>query len=337
MLTRFITGVAGHTLTRCEERFLAEARPCGLILFARNCSTPDQVSALIEQFRTAVGHDDLIISIDQEGGRVQRLRPPFWRELPSAHSYSLLCGRDWQAGLNKLRLASHLVAQELRALGINTNMVPVLDVPVPGAHEIISDRAFGCDPASVAALGRVVAEGHMAGGVLPVMKHIPGHGRAKADSHEELPVVDASMEQLQRDDFAPFRELKDLPAAMTAHVVYQAIDPDYPASISRAAHDQVIRGDIGFNGLLMSDDLSMKALKGDFGDRVRAVVTAGSDLVLHCNGHLDEMEAIAAAVPGLTGSALERFQTALQVTNKPEPVDILAAEAVIAESLSLTP
>lgn len=337
MLSRFITGVQGLELSAAEKHFLKDARPCGLILFARNCTAPAQLTALIEAFKEAVGSEDLLISIDQEGGRVQRLGPPHWRALPPAQSY----GRQWQLDAptaeTKTRLAAHLIAQELRAQGINCNMVPVLDVPQEEAHEIISDRAYGDAPEPVGALGRAVAEGHMAGGVMPVMKHIPGHGRALADSHEELPVVPTSLCELRDVDFAPFRALNDLPAAMSAHVVYSAIDPDNPASISPLVHEDIIRGDIGFDGLLMSDDLSMKALQGDFADRAAAVLAAGSDLVLHCNGNLVEMEQIASAVPPLDGRSLERFKASLALTRERQPVDISAAEAVICESLAVTP
>jgi beta-N-acetylhexosaminidase len=229
------------------------------------------------------------------------------------------------------------MAQELRQLGINTNMVPVLDVLHPATHEIISSRAYGDRPQQVIELGQAVAQGHLAGGVLPVMKHIPGHGRARADSHVELPVVDTCHAELQNLDFKPFERLSDLPAAMTAHVVYSDLDADHPASTSKIIHDQIIRGEMGFDGLLMSDDLSMKALKGTFAQRAQAVFTAGSDIALHCNGHMDEMEDVASVSPPLAGRAQRRYLAALAVTKHAQAVDICAAEAAIDESLSVTP
>jgi len=335
MASAFITGVAGRRLGRSERDFLADAKPCGLILFARNCFHPDQLRALIDDFKDAVGSDQLIIAIDQEGGRVQRLRPPHWRELPAGACYARFYQRHCRAAEQAINLAGRLMAAELRDLGINCNMVPVLDLPQQDAHAIISDRALGHDGGQAAALGRALAEGHMAGGVLPVMKHIPGHGRATADSHLELPVVDAGLDALRCHDFLPFRMLRDLPAAMTAHVVYAQIDEVHPASISRIVHEQIIRGEIAFDGLLMSDDLSMKALDGDFASRAAMVLAAGSDVVLHCNGELDEMQQIAGVVPVLAGQSLRRFAAALGVTKSHQPVDIALGEAAIAEALTL--
>ena len=337
-LSSFITGLSGQRMSDGEKRFVADARPCGLILFKRNCHTPGQIRALISDFMNAVGDDELIIAIDQEGGRVQRLGPPQWRTLPSARAYGCLWRRDRVSAPARTRLVMHLLAGELRALGINTNMLPLLDLPQPDAHAIISDRAFGSEVAQIIELGQAVADGLRAGGVRPVMKHIPGHGRAVVDSHEALPVVDAALEELKDQDFAPFRALKDLRAAMTAHVVFSAIDPHQPASISRKVHDEVIRGHIGFDGLLMSDDLSMKALSGTMGERTAAVFAAGSDIALHCNGHLKEMEAVAGDVPPLEGESLLRFRKFMNDCrlSDSQPVDICAAEAVIAECLSLT-
>ncbi len=336
MVSSFIIGVAGLALNDGERSFIRRTRPCGLILFARNCANPDQLSALVSSFKSELGTDDVLISIDQEGGRVQRLRPPHWRALPPAASYGQLWQQNPAEALSKAAAVSHLMAQELREMGINTNMVPVLDVLQRATHEIISTRAYGETPERVVQLGRAVAQGHMAGGVLPVMKHIPGHGRATADSHLELPVVSTALADLHAVDFAPFAQLHDLPAAMTAHVVYTALDPDHPASTSRIIHDDIIRGQIGFGGLLMSDDLSMKALQGDMAARARAVFAAGSDIALHCNGQMDEMEAVASVAPPLHGHALRRYHAALAVVKQRQPVDISAAEAVIDECLSLT-
>jgi len=337
MFSSFIIGVEGTKLTNREMSFLSEARPCGLILFARNCVSPSQLTSLVAQFKHTLGSEDVLICIDQEGGRVQRLGPPHWRILPPAQSYGRLWQRDASSAVHMTREASHLMAQELRQLGINTNMVPVLDVLQPITHEIISSRAYGDTPQRVVELGQAVAQGHMAGGVLPVMKHIPGHGRARADSHVELPVVDTRHAELQSLDFAPFARLSDLPAAMTAHVVYSDLDDAHPASTSKIVHERIIRGEMGFDGLLMSDDLSMKALNGSFTERAQAVFAAGSDIALHCNGHMDEMEDVASVAPPLAGRAQERFGAALAVTKHVQAVDICAAEAAIGESLSVTP
>ena len=325
-----ITGVAGLDLSEDERIFFAEAKPCGLILFARNCGDHDQIRALIDSVKDAIRSSDLLVLIDQEGGRVQRLRPPLGRALPPASVYAGLYATGRVAALSAARVSARLVAHDLRLLGINTNCAPVLDVPVPGAHDIIGNRAYGAEPEQIAALGRAVAEGYMAGGVLPVIKHIPGHGRALADSHLDLPVVTASHGDLTASDFAPFKLLADMPAAMTAHVVFTAIDPDHPASTSRVVTGRIIRDEIGFDGLLMSDDLSMKALTGDMRSRALAVIAAGSDVALHCNGDLSEMQAAASGVPSLAGAALKRFAAALAVTEIVEPFDQLSAETVLA-------
>lgn len=330
MTAAFITGVAGETLSAAEASFLSSARPAGLILFLRNCTSHEQIRRLVGDAREAVGSDDFLVLIDQEGGRVQRLRPPLGRALPAANAYARLYGEEPALAREAAFHAARLVAEDLRALGINTDCAPVLDVPVQGAHDIIGDRAYGETPEQVADLARAVAEGFMAGGVLPVVKHIPGHGRATADSHLELPVVREPHAVLSATDFAPFKALADMPAAMTAHVVFTAIDPDAPASTSRRVTQEVIRGEIGFDGLLMSDDLSMKALSGSFAERTNAVLAAGSDLALHCNGVMTEMEEVAAACPAFSGEALRRFRAALQVLIRCEPYDSLKAEAQLA-------
>ncbi|MGE3066281.1 MAG: beta-N-acetylhexosaminidase, partial [Hyphomicrobiaceae bacterium] len=261
MPSAFICGLSGLELAPSERDFLRDARPCGIILFARNCAEPDQVRRLVADAREALGGDALVL-IDQEGGRVRRLRPPHWRELPAAASYAALYGRDPAAAVRAAHLAARLTAADLRDLGININCAPVLDLPQPGSHAIIGDRAYGSDVERIIVLGRAVADGLSAGGVLPVIKHIPGHGRATKDSHHDLPVVDADRAVLDATDFAPFRALADLPAAMTAHVVYTAVDPSAPASASATVIGDVVRGAIGFQGLLMCDDLSMQALAG---------------------------------------------------------------------------
>ncbi|HYD15112.1 MAG TPA: beta-N-acetylhexosaminidase, partial [Hyphomicrobium sp.] len=276
---------------------------------------------------------DFLVLIDQEGGRVQRLRPPLGRALPAADAYARLYADDAEVAKEAAFLAARLLADDLKALGINTDCAPVLDVPVSGAHDVIGDRAYGREPVQVAALARAVAEGFMAGGVLPVIKHIPGHGRATADSHLELPVVTEPHTLLSETDFAPFKSLADMPAAMTAHVVFTAIDKDAPASTSRRVTQDIIRGEIGFDGLLMSDDLSMKALTGTFADRTKAVLTAGSDLALHCNGVLAEMEQVAGHVPELANEALRRFHAALTVLNRADSYDSARAETQLALAL----
>ncbi len=334
MRASLITGLAGTHLTPDEARFLAEAKPCGLILFARNCDTPDQVRKLVADAKAAIGEEGVLVLIDQEGGRVRRLMPPHWRELPPAAAFAKLAEADAELAVSAVRLVAHLTAQDLKDIGINTNCVPVLDIPVPGSHQIISDRAYGTTPELVSVMGRAVAEGHLAGGVLPVIKHMPGHGRAQADSHLELPVVTTSHEELSATDFVPFRTLNDMPAAMTAHVVFTALDPNAPASISETVTRDIMRGEIGFDGLLMSDDLSMKALTGDMRSRAEAVIRAGSDVVLHCNGDLQEMEQAAAGVPPLTGQPLRRFERCLAMLSRNERFDVLEAESALARALT---
>lgn len=331
MVSAFISGVAGEALSPAEAAFFRSARPAGLILFSRNCVGHDQIRRLIGDVREAVGGgDDFLVLIDQEGGRVQRLRPPLGRALPAAQAYAHLYSESPEVAQEAAFLAARLLADDLKGLGINTDCAPVLDVPVPGAHDIIGDRAYGRDPHQVARLARAVAKGLMAGGVLPVIKHIPGHGRAMADSHHELPVVTAPRAVLSATDFAPFKALADMPAAMTAHVVFTALDEAQPASTSRRVTREVIRGEIGFDGLLMSDDLSMRALSGTYAERTRAVLAAGSDLALHCNGVLAEMEGVAGAVPALSGEALRRFRAALAVLGRSDPYDSAKAETQLA-------
>ena len=330
----YITGLAGETLEHGERVLLAATRPAGIILFARNCSAPEQVRQLIRDAKAAIGSERVLVLIDQEGGRVQRLRPPHWRDLPPAAAYARLYREDAAKAVARARSIARLTAADLTALGINCNCTPVVDVPVAGAHEIIGDRAFGTDWPQIVALARAVADGHADGGVVPVMKHVPGHGRAAADSHLELPVVDAARSDLEASDFAPFHALRDLPAAMTAHVVYSALDRDAPASTSPIVINDVIRGKIGFDGLLMSDDLGMKALSGSFVDRAAAVIAAGSDVALHCSGDLAEMEAVAAACPALAGPARRRFDDCIAVTRRQSPLDVASAVTDLAEMLA---
>jgi beta-N-acetylhexosaminidase len=328
----FITGLAGPRLTPDERSFLREADPWGLILFKRNIEDIEQVIGLVESFREILGRNAPVL-VDQEGGRVQRLGPPHWPAYPPGAIYGQLYDRRPEAGLAAARLGARLIAADLHALGIDVDCLPLADVPVQGADQVIGDRAYGVTPDKVAAIAAAVADGLLAGGVLPVLKHIPGHGRATADSHERLPVVDADRKTLESTDFAPFRALKDLPLAMTAHIVFTAIDPLAPATTS-ATMIKVIRGEIGFGGVVMSDDIAMGALAGSISARSRAAIAAGCDLVLHCNGRLDEMQAVAGAVPWLTGESGRRADAALDVRTDPEPFDLAAARAEFSDLLA---
>lgn len=317
-----IFGCQGPTLTAEETAFFRDARPWGFILFGRNVQSPDQVRALTEALRATVDRPDAPVLIDQEGGRVQRLGPPHWRKYPPGRAYGELSANDPLLRREIARLGARLLAHDLAALGINVDCLPVLDAPQPGAHDVIGDRAYAGAPDEVATLGRAACEGLIAGGVLPVIKHIPGHGRALADSHLDLPVVDAIYADLDARDFAPFRVLSDMPMAMTAHVVFTAIDPRRPATTSRKAITEVVRGAIGFDGLLMTDDLSMKALYGDLTSRARSSLAAGCDVVLHCNGGLEEMKAVLAGTKPLAGRAAQRARAALaRLARAPEPFD----------------
>lgn len=329
MQRAFVTGLSGETLTDEERRFVRDARPAGLILFARNCRAAEQIRTLVADFKDATGDDRMLVLIDQEGGRVQRLKPPLARMLPPARAFAIMYAAAPEAAVRAAHAVSRLAASELTVLGINTNCAPVLDVPCEGAHDVIGDRAFGREPATVIALGRAVADGLLAGGVLPVVKHVPGHGRAGADSHHHLPVVAAAAAELERTDFVPFRALADLPAAMTAHVVFSAIDAEAPASTSQVVTRTIIREAIGFDGLLMSDDLSMRALTGTMRSRAEAVIAAGSDLALHCNGNLAEMREVVEGVPVLAGEALRRLERARGAIGSAGTLDIAEAEAAL--------
>jgi beta-N-acetylhexosaminidase len=306
----FITGLAGTTLSSQERAFLRESDPWALILFKRNIETPDQVRALTASFREAVGREAPVL-VDQEGGRVQRLGPPHWPVYPAGAAYSRRYDENAADGTRAAYLGARLIAADLVAVGIDVDCLPLADVPVEGANAVIGDRAYGHDPVKVAVIARSVAEGLLAEGVLPVLKHIPGHGRPTADSHHALPVVDTDHAALMRTDFAAFRPLADLPLGMTAHVVYTAIDPLAPATTSATLVRDVIREWLGFRGLLMSDDISMGALAGPIATRSRAAIAAGCDVVLHCNAELEEMREVAAAVPELAGEAAARADAAL--------------------------
>jgi beta-N-acetylhexosaminidase len=322
----FITGLAGPVLTDLERAFLREAQPWGFILFRRNVASADALRRLIDDVRATLGRAAPAL-IDQEGGRVQRLGPPHWPIYPPGAAYGLLYDRNREKGLAAAWLGARLIAADLALLGIDVDCLPIADVPATGADRVIGDRAYGSEPTKVAAVAGAIAEGLAAGGVLPVLKHIPGHGRASADSHKSLPVVNTDRPTLEATDFAAFRPLAALPLAMTAHVVFTAIDPIAPATISAIIVREVIRDSIGFRGLLMSDDISMGALAGSVGERTRAAIAAGCDLVLHCNGEMAEMLAVAAEAPLLTGDAARRAAAALAMKRSPAPIDLAAKRA----------
>ncbi|MCW4114884.1 beta-N-acetylhexosaminidase [Aurantimonas sp. MSK8Z-1] len=324
----FIAGCFGHRLTAEERDFFAAERPWGFILFGRNIGSAQQVADLVAELKEAGGRPTTPVFVDQEGGRVQRLRPPLAPNYPPAADLGRLHETDAPAAQRAAWLQGRLIAHDLAGYGFNADCLPCLDVPAPGAHSVIGSRAYSPDPAIAATLGRAAADGLRAGGLLPVMKHIPGHGRGNADSHLEMPVVEASFGELEASDFRPFVELRSLPAAMTAHLLYRAIDPERPATLSPVVIDTVIRGAIGFEGLLMSDDMSMKALRGDIGDLSRAALQAGCDLALHCNGDMDEMKKVAHAAPPLAGAALRRAEAAEQIiADGGEPADEPALRA----------
>jgi beta-N-acetylhexosaminidase len=329
----FITGLAGLTVSANERAFLRDSRPWGLILFKRNISTPAQVSELVRSFRDIVSWEAPVL-IDQEGGRVQRLGPPHWPVYPPGARYGEIYDRDPTSGLAAARLGGHLIAADLIALGIDVDCLPIADVPVPGGDPVIGDRAYGTAPEKVAAIAGAVALGLLAGGVLPVLKHLPGHGRANADSHAKLPVVDTPRDVLEKTDFAAFKPLSGLPLGMTAHVVFSAIDPRAPATTSVTMVSQVIRGFIGFTGLLMSDDVSMGALSGTIAERSHAALAAGCDVVLHCNGDLAEMVQVAGASPELSGQAAQRADAALVLRQAREEFDVAAARRIFNEMVA---
>ncbi|MEW6644416.1 MAG: beta-N-acetylhexosaminidase [Pseudomonadota bacterium] len=330
----FITGVSGLVLTADERAFLRAERPWGFILFKRNIDTPSQVADLVSELRRSVDDEEAPVLIDQEGGRVQRLGPPHWPVYPPGAAFAALYGADPAAGTRLAFLASRLIAADLADLGITVDCLPLADVPVAGADAVIGNRAYGTTPDQVAAIARAVTDGLAQGGVLPVLKHIPGHGRATADSHHRLPVVDTPAEELDRTDFAAFRPLADLPMAMTAHVVFSALDAAQPATTSATMIERVIRESIGFQGLLMSDDVSMNALQGTIAQRTRAALAAGCDIALHCNGNLDEMREVAAEAPLLAGEALKRADAARAARKDAQPLDRVAARAELNDLLA---
>ena len=331
MRTRAIYGCAGTTLSAEERTFFRDVLPWGFILFARNIDNPDQIRALVAALRDTVGDAQAPVLIDQEGGRVARLKPPGWKARTAAARFGEIYASSHEAALEAVYLNARLIAHDLTELGINVGCLPVLDMAVAGADDVIGDRAFAADPAAIIDLGRAQIEGLLEGGVLPIMKHIPGHGRAMADSHLSLPRVATAAEELSATDFVTFRSLNTCPMAMTAHVVYEAIDPQRPATTSPKIVRDVIRGEIGFDGLLISDDLSMNALDGPLSVRTKAALFAGCDVVLHCNGKMDEMAEVALDVKELEGQSLRRAEHALSHLSVPDAFDPAGAEARLAE------
>ncbi|QRM55363.1 beta-N-acetylhexosaminidase [Sinorhizobium sp. BG8] len=333
----FISGCKGLSLTADEIAFFRDERPWGFILFGRNIGEPSQVADLTAALRDTVGGAaDIPVLIDQEGGRVQRIKPPHVQQYPNAAALGAIYRQDEGKGLRAAWLMSRLHAFDLLKLGINVDCLPVLDVAVPGVHDVIGNRAYGQDADIVSAMGKAAAEGLKDGGLLPVMKHMPGHGRTMVDSHHDLPVVHAPLAELERCDFVPFRRMKDELMGMSAHIVFSNIDPDNPATTSPKVVREIIRGHIGFDGLLMSDDVSMNALQGDIATRTRGIVASGLDMVLHCHGIMDEMIAVAENVPGLSGESLRRAKAARAGLREPDNSDELALREEFNQMISVS-
>lgn len=322
-----IVGCAGLRLDEAERRLFRQSDPLGLILFQRNCAEPEQVRALTAEFRECVGRADAPVLIDQEGGRVARLKPPHWRKAPPAGVFAQGFAADPDGAARAVRANARLIAAELIALGIDVDCAPVLDVRQPEGHGIIGDRAFGDGPEAVSRLAREMCRGLLEGGVMPVIKHMPGHGRARVDSHESCPRVEADAASLRAIDFEPFRALADMPWAMTAHVLYTAFDAMKPATVSPCVVADVIRGEIGFDGLLLSDDISMKALGGSLTERALAALAAGCDIALHCSGKMEEMVALCSACPPMTAEAWARFGRGRARLAVPAPADLAGIRA----------
>lgn len=320
-----IFGCAGTRLSQAEAAFFRDSDPWGFILFARNVADPAQLAGLCADLRDSVGRDAPIL-VDQEGGRVQRLRPPFWRDWPPALEQSQ------QTGQRGMYLRARIVASELRAVGIDCNCAPLADIAGPDTHPFLRNRCYGTTLDAVIEAARATSDGLLAGGVLPVLKHVPGHGRGTVDSHLDLPRVNAGLDELEKSDFAAFRALSDLPMGMTAHIVFDALDAGAPATQSATAM-AYIREEIGFDGLIMTDDLSMQALKGSISERAEASISAGCDVVLHCNGDFDEMKSVAAASGALTHTAQARAARAVGARHAPQDNDI---EALLAELADLS-
>lgn len=321
-----ILGLAGLELTDEERKFFVKEKPLGFILFKRNIDNPAQVKQLVRQLKECVERDCPIL-IDQEGGRVARLRPPHWRSSPAVKCFADIAVKDMEKAKEATYLNARLIGEELYNLGINVDCAPVCDLVFEGAHDIVGDRSFGREPEKVAALARQMAQGLADSGVLPILKHIPGHGRAKVDSHESLPVVDATLSELRKTDFVVFEKLANIPWAMTAHITYTDIDAENPATLSSKVID-IIRNDIGFGGILISDDLSMKALQGSFSERAEKSLEAGCDLVLHCNGNMEEMLQVVAGTSLISDSLAARLEKGFMFCSrdKNKAIDLKLAE-----------
>jgi beta-N-acetylhexosaminidase len=330
---RVIFGCSGPRLTAAERDFFRDAQPWGFILFGRNIESRDQLRALTDALRETVEDASAPVLIDQEGGRVARLKPPHWPARPPQAVFGRMFDEDPERAREAAYLNARMIAADLSEIGVNVDCLPVLDVPVPGAHDIIGDRAFGATPAVVIELGRAVIDGLLEGGVLPVMKHMPGHGRSVADTHLELPHVTAPLAELSAADFVTFRSLAHCPMAMTAHVVYDGVDPNRPATLSPRVFREVIRGEIGYQGLVMTDDISMQALTGPLATRAKAALFAGCDIVLHCNGGMAEMREVLREVKPLEGDSLKRAERALGHLTRPEEFERSVAEARLNELL----
>jgi beta-N-acetylhexosaminidase len=322
-----IYGFEGYNLTETERAFFKDINPWGYILFARNIETPQQVKTLTNSLRDLSGRDILPILVDQEGGRVSRFKDPHWRKAPATSIFGEIYDRNQTEGVEAARLNSRLMAHDLFEVGVSIDCLPMLDVRASGSDEsVIGDRAYSDQPETVAILGRAAAEGLMDGGILPVLKHLPGHGRSLIDSHAGLPVVEASLRALEASDFRPFRALREFPMGMTGHLIYKSIDGNNPSTLSRVVIEEVIRskapGRIGFNGLLMTDDISMGALEGSFEERARKSLTAGCDVILHCNGEMAEMQSIASQTPILSGKARQRADKVIKAFCEPDDFDV---------------
>jgi len=321
-----IYGLAGTELTPDEAAFFADSRPAGYILFKRNIETREQLRRLTDALRDVEGHDEVPILIDQEGGRVARMRPPEWQAFPPGEAFDRLYQMAPSSAIEAARVNARALGLMLNDVGINVDCLPMLDVRQPGASDIVGDRALGSEPMQVAALGKAILEGLKSAGVLGVIKHIPGHGRALVDSHHELPHVDASDEELSVD-IEPFERLRDAAMGMTSHLLYKQWDAERPASQSPFVIQDIIRQRIGFDGFLMSDDIGMEALAGDHGQRAAACVAAGCDVALHCDGKMENMLLVANAVPEISAEGEARLSRAMAMRFTPDD-EMDFAEAV---------
>ncbi len=326
----------GTELTAAETAFFESEKPFGFILFARNVDTPDQLRKLISDLRACTGRADTPVLVDQEGGRVQRLRAPHWFNAPSFGKIAALYEQDSAAGLKAAELTTRLIAADLVSVGFSVNCSPCLDLGLPQTSAVIGDRSFGGDADQVIALSKIVAETYMACGIMPVIKHIPGHGRGTVDSHLELPIVAAAHSELAASDFIPFQKMNHIPWGMTAHIVFEALDPDYPATQSKRVVEEVIRGEIGFDGLLLTDDLNMQALKGSLADRAKRAISAGVDIVLHCSGKLSEMKEVVSACPKLSIDTVRRIEAGMSQVKYPVSFDVAGLKNELADLVELS-